>query len=196
MVSIVNGVWKGTSFLFALLWAPGSDDMTMWWLSACRCHFSHDFLMLFSHGSRSQNDKQMPNAFMDVIFLRAHALCFILRLPSSTLPSCLLIPLYFKPHPSLPFLSSFPFLSLFLSFSSCRCCAWSRLRWLWSSLHSRTPPLPLLHWQSSSLPTSLWWCFLYPRCSDLFLTPKETAAHAEGCTGGEIKGQMWPAWCL
>lgn len=182
IVSIVNGVWKVTSFLLAMLWAPGPDDMTMWWLSACCCHFSHDFLMLFSHGSPPRNDKQMPNAFMDVIFLPAHTLCFILRLL----------------HSSSPFLSFFPFLSLFLSFSSCRCCAWSRLRWLWSSLHSRTPPLPLLHWQSSSLPTSLWWCFLYPRCSDLLLTPfRNCCTHwrvRSYCS--EIKGQRCPAQCL
>lgn len=42
--------------------------MTMWWLSACCCHFSHDFLMLFSLGSPPRNVTQMPNAFMDVSF--------------------------------------------------------------------------------------------------------------------------------
>lgn len=89
MVLIVNGVCKGTSFLFAKLGAAGPDEMTMWWLSARCCHFSHDFLMLFSHGSPPRNDKQMPNAFMDVIFLPSHALArtlhhlFLLLLPPS-----------------------------------------------------------------------------------------------------------------
>lgn len=61
--------------------------MTMWRLSARCCHFSHDFLMLFSHGSPPRNDKQMPDAFTDVIFLPSHPvalqLCFILHLLSS-----------------------------------------------------------------------------------------------------------------
>ncbi len=84
MMSIVNGVCKGTSFLFAKLWAPGPDEMTMWWLSARCCHFSHDFLMLFSHGSPPRNDKQMPNAFMDVIFLPSHSLSLSLSALFST----------------------------------------------------------------------------------------------------------------
>lgn len=81
MMSIVNGVCKGTSFLPAKLRAPGLDEMTMWWLSACCCHFSHDFLMLFSHGSPPRNDKQMPNAFYGCDFpplvrSRSHTLLY------------------------------------------------------------------------------------------------------------------------
>ena len=125
MMSIVNGVCKGTSFLLAKLRAWGPDEMTTWWLSARHCHFSHDFLMLFSHGSPPQNDKQMPRAFMDVIFLLSHSLAlqlyFILHLqlhpppsPTPTLPA-----LYFKPFVFLCSCSSVfsVSLSLFPSFS-------------------------------------------------------------------------------
>lgn len=123
MMSIVNGVYKGTSFLFAKLWASGPDEMTMWWLSACCCCFSHDFLMLFSHGSPPRNDKQMPNAFMDVIFLPSPTLSlqlhFILHLLSS---NTLLSPSFslHKPHAYLfLFLCFNPSLSFSLLPSLC-----------------------------------------------------------------------------
>lgn len=118
MMSIVNGVCEGSSFLFAKLWASGPDEMTMWWLSARCCHFSHDFLMLFSHGSPPRNDKQMPNAFMDVIFLPSHSLPLHLYfiLPRLFLSLC------FKSHFFLLLYS------LRFSLSSCRCCVWSRLQ--------------------------------------------------------------------
>lgn len=153
MMSIVNGVYKGTSFLFAKLWASGPDEMTMWWLSVRRCH---DFLMLFSHGSPPRNDKQMPNAFMDVIFLLSHSLN--LSLSNSTLfstSSPLLNPspfLLLTLNLTLAFLFPLFTLLFFFCFSlslcfrlspSCRCCAWSRLQSLWSCRRSRTPPLPL-----------------------------------------------------
>lgn len=199
MISIVNGVCKGTSFLFAKLWAPGPDEMTMWWLSARCCHFSHDFLMLFSHGSPPRNDKQMPNAFMDVILLPSHSLAltlnFFLHLLSSN-PSCpplsLQIHSYFSSF-FVPTSLSFRFslsLCLCLSLPSCRCCAWSRLQWLWSCLHSRTPPLPLPLSQSSSLPTSLWSCFLYRRCSASLLTPLGATAHTEKYTRVAVKSKV------
>lgn len=59
--------------------------------------------MLFSHGGPLRNDKQMPNAFMDVIFHPAHALtltlCFILHLLLSH-----------PPHPPLPTILTSSFL--------------------------------------------------------------------------------------
>lgn len=145
MISIVNGVCKGTSFLFAKLWAPGPDEMTMWWLSARCCHFSHDFLMLFSHGSPPRNDKQMPNAFMDVIFFPSQSLALTLTLFSTSspiTPPASLFLFYLTLTFPLP-LPLFQPLFLSVSLSSCRCCAWSRLRWLWSCLHNKTPPLLL-----------------------------------------------------
>ncbi len=118
MLSIVNGVCKGTSFLFAKLGAPGPDEMTMWWLSVRCCHFSHDFLMLFSHGSPPRNDKQMPNAFMDVIFLPSPCSRFHILLYS---PPPLLHPAPPPPFSLLRFLCynlfSFPSLSLCVSVS-------------------------------------------------------------------------------
>lgn len=150
MMSIVNGVCKGTSFLFAKLWASGPDEMTMWWLSARCCRFSHDFLMLFSHGSPPRNDKQMPNAFMDGIFHRSRSLTlqlfFLLSALSRRTPLCLLISLCLKPHLYLFPVPLIQPLSVSVSSSSCRYCAWSRLRWLWYCLRSRTPPLPLPLW--------------------------------------------------
>lgn len=129
-------------------------------------------------------------------------LCFVFSSPPLAYPlhhhpliSPLLISLYFKPHSSSLFLSSnlsflhYFCLFLLLSFSSCRCCAWSRLRWLWSCPHSRMPPSPLLPWQLSSLPTSPWWCSLCQRCSDSLLTPIETAANTEGCTQIAVKSK-------
>lgn len=56
--------------------------------------------MLFSHGSPPRNDKQMPNAFMDVIFLPSHSLAlqldFILHPPLPP-PSSLNLTLTFPP---------------------------------------------------------------------------------------------------
>lgn len=144
MMSIVNGVCKGISFLFAKQQASGPDEMTMWWLSARCCHFSHDFLMLFSHGSPPQNDKQMPNAFMDVIFHPSHSLAFRLFLFCT---SFTLTPpaVYFLLTLNLTFTFSFSQpLFLSVSVSTCRYCASSRLQWLWSCLHSRMPPSALL----------------------------------------------------
>lgn len=72
--------------------------------------------MLFSHGSPPRNDKQMPNAFMDVIFLLSHPLAllcfFFLSLLSSKTHS--------HPHPALPFLFhlAHPLLKLFFSVSA------------------------------------------------------------------------------
>lgn len=148
MMTVVNGVYKGTSFLFAKLWASGPDEMTMWWLSARCCHFSHDFLMLFSHGSPPWNNKQMPNAFMDVF-----SYPLILSLSNSTLfstspPLTSPASFHFKLH-SYFFLLLYSLTALSFRFffclplCSCRCCVWSRLQWPWSCLRSRMPPLPL-----------------------------------------------------
>lgn len=127
MISIVNGICKGTSFLFAKLRALGPDETTMWWLSARCCHFSHDFLMLFSHGSPTRNDKQMPNAFMDVIFLPSRSLdlsfshfaLFCTSTPLTPPASFFLFTLNLTfpfPYPLFQ-LSFFPFLSLCIGLS-------------------------------------------------------------------------------
>lgn len=80
--------------------------------------------MLFSHGAPLRNDKQMPNAFMDVIFHPAHALtltlCFILHLllshpllPSILTSSFLFILNLTRLHFSIFFLLFFSFFLLF-----------------------------------------------------------------------------------
>lgn len=112
-MSIVNGVCRESVFLSAQLWASGSDETTTRWSSERCCLLCHDFLILFSLGSPLRNDKQMPNAFMDVIFL----LCF------QPLPPLLLQVLCLITAPVTMILSSqqdasFAFASLAIVFSA------------------------------------------------------------------------------
>lgn len=84
--------------------------------------------MLFSHGSPPQNDKQMPNAFMDVIFHPTHALALtllyspplLLSTPPTSASLFLFILNLSLPHfPFVPI--SFPHLSLPLSLPLSAC---------------------------------------------------------------------------
>lgn len=76
--------------------------------------------MLFSHGSPPQNDKQMPNAFMDVIFHPTHALALtllyspplLLPPPTTTTSASLFLFILNLSLPHFPFVpTSFPHLS-------------------------------------------------------------------------------------